>query len=746
MGGGASHTLNNDHPLKSCSSQQLNTANNFMRCFVHSINEFVSVTSSMSNERPAMSVETSDALDLCISSFENLLKVCNLDVGDRGPVAKMLGFATVLATERTVLAAKSGETVFTSLESKDPAKENMSMAHSSKVIPPLQARSSKHFEADSDAMQSSELPSWCSPEDFKLYDMLRNVADEGKHFQSRMLAEKDIFVLDNSIQESTCADRQGHSIEDKNAILSAVKQTGISNFIVSSFGKLPSATEDAWAAHLQEKNDLYSVSGGYCYGHSELFETVDEMQWPVSDIDPIGLVKIKQYKIPNAVFSVDVMHGLVSWEDQGGSCPISTFADLIKVRIQAVRSVNSNARIFINFRDAPTAFKSVIFAYRLIQLTKYIARLPVEMRPFGILFEDATGESFPWEFANLCHVLNATVETSGWTDCQLLVHVNKKYGLAESCVLHALASGATGIWGGLTDDGPACGSAGMIVTLANLSRLGNEYVKREYNFEKLFAAAHQIGTITALNPRQEVFGTRALDIFIGDNNLQLAHSFSFYSYVGVKEFISIDHTTPAATVRDRFAAVFGKTAADYSLDLCKKVKAVMWEATTEGRKCRYSTPAALLELYKKAGGTDLSADMQRTVEESAAKSDTADNHPLIIALRSVFDSYDGVKSATNPTNNSRLSSITFYHAFLSSHLADTTAAKLDLYCSVIDDQEPGFVSWDKVSAHAKNLLVEHESDSAAWSTRDIITKFVELKVLPLVYHESEARKREANNR
>lgn len=746
MGGGASNTLHNDHPLKTCSSQQLNTANNFMRCFVHSINEFVAVTSANSTESPSMNVETSDALNLCISSFENLLKVCNLEASDRAPVAKMLGFATVLATERTVLAAKSGETVYTSLESKDPAKENMSMAHSSKVIPPLQARSSKHFEPEVDAMQTSELPNWCSPEDFKLYDMLRNVANEGKHFHSRMLAEKDIFVLDNSIQESTSANNRGHSIADKQSILSAVKQCGISNSIVSSFEKLPLVTEDAWVANLQE-NNFFASTGGYCYGHSELFDSVDEMQWPVADADPIGLVKIKQYKIPNAVFSVDVMNGLVSWEDQGGSCPISTFADLIKLRIQDVRSINPDARVFINFRDAPTAFKSVVFAYRLIQLTKFLATLPLKLRPYGILFEDATGESFPWEFGNLCHVLIATMENSGWADGQLLVHVNKKFGLAESCVLQALASGATGIWGGITDDGPACGSAGLFVTLANLSRLGNEYVKREYNFEKLFAAAKQIaGVMLTSSEKQEVYGKRALDIFVGDNNLQLTQSFSFYAYVGVKDLIAIDHTTPAAVIRDRFSHAFGKTAGDFSLDICKKVKAVMWEATTEGRKYRYSSAGALLDLYKRAGGTDLLDDMQCTVQESNVKSATADNHPLMLALRSVFDAYSGVKPSPSEVNNLRLTYMTFYHAFLSHYLADTTAEKLGLYCSVIDDQEPGFVSWNKVSAHAKNLLVEQESVSGTWDANDVVAKFVELKVLPLVYLEAEARKREATNK
>ncbi len=56
-------------------------------------------------------------------------------------------------------------------------------------------------------------------------------------------------------------------------------------------------------------------------------------------------------------------------------------------------------------------------------------------------------------------------------------------------MLEALASGATGIWCGVSREGAAVGHCSSTVTLTNLARLGNKNILKQFSIPALRAAA-----------------------------------------------------------------------------------------------------------------------------------------------------------------------------------------------------------------------------------------------------------------
>ena len=124
--------------------------------------------------------------------------------------------------------------------------------------------------------------------------------------------------------------------------------------------------------------------------------------------------------------------------------------------------------------------------------------------------------------------MRAAMVESGWGDGHLLVHVHRGFCLAEAAVLESLANGATGIWAAVCNTGASVGHAASLVTLTNLARMGNWYVRENYNLPAIRRAAERVHEIASKGPvpRQwEVYGPDALARGLGDNWHGFEHEF-----------------------------------------------------------------------------------------------------------------------------------------------------------------------------------------------------------------------------
>ena len=81
------------------------------------------------------------------------------------------------------------------------------------------------------------------------------------------MRDLDLFVLDNSIRESTVGQLRGHTLESKWEIYDEVKKVGFKNYIVASFSHM-TRVDDVFIKQLVEKGE----DRNGLYGFSEITE------------------------------------------------------------------------------------------------------------------------------------------------------------------------------------------------------------------------------------------------------------------------------------------------------------------------------------------------------------------------------------------------------------------------------------------------------------------------------------------
>ena len=89
----------------------------------------------------------------------------------------------------------------------------------------------------------------------------KDVTKDTKKYQ--VLRDLDLFVLDNSIRESTVGQLRGHTIENKWRIYEEVKRCGFKNIIVASFSHM-TRVDDVFIKQMvdrgEDRSGLYAFS------------------------------------------------------------------------------------------------------------------------------------------------------------------------------------------------------------------------------------------------------------------------------------------------------------------------------------------------------------------------------------------------------------------------------------------------------------------------------------------------------
>lgn len=114
------------------------------------------------------------------------------------------------------------------------------------------------------------------------------------------LKDLDLFVLDNSLRESTVGQIRGHTLADKLNIFQEVKRCGFNHMIVASFSHLP-RVEDAFMEELVRRGE--NMKGMFAFT-----DAAENFENGVPDLHtiPVGLEKMKKYGIPNIIIEIDL--------------------------------------------------------------------------------------------------------------------------------------------------------------------------------------------------------------------------------------------------------------------------------------------------------------------------------------------------------------------------------------------------------------------------------------------------------
>jgi len=511
-------------------------------------------------------------------------------------------------------------------------------------------------------------------------------ADGINHGKRNRLRDIKVFVLDNSLRESTVGQVVGHSLSDKFAISEAVTSCGYKHQIVAAFSS-QRRVDDAFC---KKYMDGEPNAEDFRYAFTEYSDTnVDGEMLFGPDHIPIGLQKMKQYGISHPIIEIDVAYDAVDWD---GKFSTSKMHELFTFLFQWVKDNLRNdvgclpkGHCFVNLRDFPLAM--VHQQDRVLKLVQFLANLPTEIRPVGLLFEEPMGEYFTDEVGGWTQTIRKTMDDHGWSsqfqkdgktvDGLLLVHVHKQWGMADAVVLEALASGADGIWASVSEEGAAMGHACSAVTLANLARLGNRDVVERYHTRKLAAAARKVTERVINEPvaeRQLVYGPRAIDAVFGfggiagganvnldyDGDGEIDH-FSLAKFLGVDDPpVRISTLASPGLIVKRLKQLFGEDNPLFDEAHASKLLVEMKRQLENNIEEEHSSAMGLAMLWESTFNTVPPA-MFKVLEQGAAKSKYVEE--LLQEAKSCFEDYleeDG----SEKKKKKGLTYTAFYEAYL----------------------------------------------------------------------------------
>ena len=513
----------------------------------------------------------------------------------------------------------------------------------------------------------------------------------------RALQDLDLFVLDNSIRESTVGQLRGHTLENKMKIYDEVKKCGFKNIVVASFSHMP-RVDDVFVKKLIDQGEDTNM----LFSFSEITEGVKDGALDVDTI-PVTLRKMKSLTLKNPIFEVDLFDKNVDWKEK---FTVEDMCQLLLKRINwTYENLSHDARIFFNVRDFPFAMKGV--PDRVLTIVNFLATLPSKQRPFGLIYEEPTGKFLPEEMGIWTSSIRRVMNSGGWQSGKLLVHVHKKWGLAETVQLECLCSGADGVWASLCEEGAAMGHACSTITMMNLVRIGNKHVLEKYNCTYLREAAINVTEITTgkpPHPKQVVYGDRSLDMSFDFGGISGGHvgpgEFDMAKFFGVEAPKRISTLASASMIKQRLVDLFGDNT-QFTEDVASKMHEVMIEDLTNNRKEEYMSSVGIAVLFDRAGGK-LTAGMAEAIEKMQLNSSHAEK--LIGEVREIWDTWD-LRDEVQGDNCLQFDS--FYNGFMIPYFGCYRCEDTKKGLQAIDMDNDNLIDWYEFLVYLKWALHQY---------------------------------------
>ena len=505
------------------------------------------------------------------------------------------------------------------------------------------------------------------------------------------LKDLDLFILDNSIRESTVGQLRSHTVENKKAIFAEVKKCGLEHIIVASFSHMTRVDDDFCQYLVDSGEDFTNL-----YSFSEVTKGLKNGRYDTESV-PISLVKNKKYGLRNTIFELDLANPDCKW---GDTWTVQDHCQLLLKWIRWTKTeIHKDARVLINLRDFAASMSRA--PERVLEIVEFVASLPPYERLFGILYEDL-GDSLPQELGMWTESVRKVMDSCGWTDGRLLIHVHQQWDLQTASALDCLSNGADGVWASICEEGAAVGHACSSVTVMNMVRLGNKKVLKNFNCLEMRNAARAVTKVTTgmdPHPKQVLYGDRALDMVFGFP-LQFVREFDMAKFFDVKPVVRMNTLVGTEMIRDRLIEVFGWSKA-FTLEIAAEMKEKMLDDLREGRKEEYMSEVGLALLFDRAGGK-LTEKMSDVI--ASVKIENYRHEELIAQIRKLWDTWD---LQDEVQDDERLEFDSFYHGFMAPYFGcyrcDLT--KQGLQC--LDMDSNGYVDWKEFLVYIKWALRQY---------------------------------------
>ncbi|XP_028401606.1 uncharacterized protein LOC114524657 [Dendronephthya gigantea] len=522
----------------------------------------------------------------------------------------------------------------------------------------------------------------------------------------KRLRESELFVLDNSLRESTVLQLRPQTLENKWKIYEEVKKVGFQHIIVASFAH-KTRIADEFCISLKEAGEDFSKF----YAFSEFVESIDKDRVPNVEKLPIGLVRMKELGIRHAIIEFDLVYKGIDYT----KFTVEDICSLMKMRMEWCRSeLAENSNVIFNFRDFADAMR--LNPKRVLKVVKFLSSLPEDERPFALLYEES-GKNLPEELGVWTATIRQVMDDNGWTENaekkgHLLVHVHEKWGFSNTTQMECIMNGATGIWASICEESASTGHACSTLTLMNMIRMGNKKVLNQYKgCAKLREAAQNVTLFTTGLPphrKQAIYGERALDVAFGISNFSPdEEEFSMAEFFGEKPVVRVTTLSTPQMVVDRLTHLFGEHP-NFTVEMGEAMLEKMLEDLQDGRKEEYMSKVGLAILFDRSGG-ELTAAMRDVIVEEKPNSQRAKE--LLGDIRKMWDKWDLRDNEVQ--GDDKLEFDSFYNGFMAPYFDYYRRDESKRALKAIDMNEDDPVDWNEFALYLKWAAREYPNANDA---------------------------------
>jgi hypothetical protein len=290
-----------------------------------------------------------------------------------------------------------------------------------------------------------------------------------------LLRKLDPYFIDLSLRENPFGSRMGQTLEQKLAILPQLRAFGFQNILLGTLDyAYPKELEvdDDFMMHLRDNK--IDMTGGFAFTDIGLYR---DGAWSPSD----SMVKMQAYGVPNTLHEIylskEGMHGQYDL----ATLKASLVPSIMWVHDNCVGDGGGKPRIILNVVDGCDAWAQQPDV--VAEVFGMLSDLPV----VGVSLEDDRGTFMPFQVGAYVASTRAVLP-----DKKILVHMHSGAGFENASLIEALLNGADGVWGGLPKRAAIIGHGSLGELIANLMRVGNQNVRKDYKVATLLPLATKL--------------------------------------------------------------------------------------------------------------------------------------------------------------------------------------------------------------------------------------------------------------
>lgn len=410
------------------------------------------------------------------------------------------------------------------------------------------------------------------------------------HAKLEKLRNIQPYLIDLSLRENPVGSRIGQTLSDKLAILPKLREFGFKNIHLGTLDySYPNELEvdDDFMMYLRDHN--VDMTG--CFAFTDI-----GLVGPDGNFTPsASMHKLQAYGVPNTLHEI-----YLSDYGMDGQYDIETLRRSIPASVawlhEHIRGDHGGSpRILINIVDGCDAFAEN--PERTCSILHELAQLPIE----GISIEDDRGTYLPFQVGTYVAIARSLLPPP----LKIVVHMHAGGGFENASVLEALTNGADGAWGGLPKRAAIIGHASLGELIANLVRVGNPHMEKDYKLEQLMPLATGF---QELDDEQAVPDDLPI---LGRNAYRLPLSFfrqvpgRFMDLIpekigGTYRYRICPVVSDTKVIAGRLAEVTGKPAESFAQTVLENMIFLMRRDLRAGIRLAYDEPTRLLELYGRA--------------------------------------------------------------------------------------------------------------------------------------------------